>query len=79
MLLALTDAVLGSDNAAVESAINAVLERLGPAALADTAATIASYDSIVKVVDAVGVPLEDETMEKTTDIRNDLGITGRQP
>lgn len=75
MLLSLTDAVLGTDDEAVATAIEAVLNRLGPAALADTAATIASYDSIVKVVDATGVPLEDETMQKTEDLRSDLGIT----
>ena len=60
-------------------AIAAVREKLGQAALADTAATIASYDSIVKVVDATGVPLEDETMDKTVDIRADLGLDGLNP
>ena len=74
ILLALTDAVLGTDDDAVTVAIEAVRTRLGQAALADTAATIASYDSIVKVVDATGVPLEDETMDKTVELRKELGI-----
>lgn len=74
MLLALTDAVLGTDDSAVVAAIDAVRKRLGDAALGDAAATIASFDSIVKVVDATGVPLEDETLELTVDIRAELGI-----
>ena len=74
MLLTLTDAVLGSDDAAVEAAIAAVRNRMGGAALVDAAATIASYDSIVKLADATGIPLESEKFDETTELRAELGI-----
>ena len=74
MLLTLTDAVLGSDDAAVEAAIAAVRNRMGGAALVDAAATIASYDSIVKLADATGIPLETQKFDQTTELRAELGI-----
>jgi len=48
---------------------------MGDRALVDAAATAASYNSIVKVADASGIPLEHETADKTADIRAELGIS----
>ncbi len=48
---------------------------MGVAALVDAAATVASYNSVVKVADATGIPLDSETAQETVDLRHDLGIT----
>ena len=48
---------------------------MGDRALVDAAATVASYNSIVKVADATGIPLEPETAGKTADLRAELGIS----
>jgi len=75
LLIALTDAVLGTDTQAVERARAALRDQLGEAVLADAPATVASYNSLVKVADATGIPLDTQTAESTADIRHDLGIT----
>jgi hypothetical protein len=50
------------------------MTKMGGATLSDTAATVASYNSIVKVADATGIRLDSETAEKTADMRTELGI-----
>lgn len=48
---------------------------MGGATLSDTAAIVASYNSIVKIADATGIPLDIETADKTADMRTELGIS----
>ena len=74
LLLGFTDAVLGTDDRALDDARAALVAKLGGAALADAAGTVASYNAIVKVADATGIPLDDETADETADLRADLGI-----
>lgn len=74
LLLAFTEAVLGSDDKALDDVRIALRHRMGDAALVDVAATVASYNSIVKVADATGIPLDTETADETADIRAELGI-----
>ena len=74
LLLAFTEAVLGTDDRTLDDTRAALLAELGGAALVDAAGTVASYNSIVKVADATGIPLDDETADETADLRADLGI-----
>ncbi|MBT5433871.1 MAG: hypothetical protein HOI34_02335 [Rhodospirillaceae bacterium] len=74
LLLTLVDATLGTDDGALTRARNAVLDTMGGAVLIDAAATIASYNSIVKVADATGIDIEDETTAMIADIKDELGI-----
>ena len=74
LLIAFAEAVLGTNDAVLRSARAALRDRMGDAALVDAAATVASYNSVVKVADATGIPLDTETAEATADLREDLGI-----
>lgn len=58
VLLALVDAALGQDDAALTQARFAVRGFLGEAALPDAAAVIGGFDGITRIADATGIPLE---------------------
>ncbi len=73
-LIAFTEAVLGDDDDALARSREDLRVAIGDAGLADAAATLGSYNSIVKVADATGIPLDKETMEMTADLRAELGI-----
>jgi hypothetical protein len=60
-----------SDVPAVRERVIAVL---GGAAFVDVCATIASFNAVVKLADATGIPLEDVKEERTRDFREALGI-----
>jgi len=47
---------------------------LGDAAYVDTCATVASFNSVVKIADGSGIPLEEVKESVTMDIRESLGI-----
>lgn len=55
---------------------DAVRQRLGEAALVDTAATIAIFTAVVKIADAIGIPLENAKAETSKEFRQALGIDG---
>lgn len=44
------------------------------AAFVDICANVASFNSVVKIADGCGIPLEDLKESKTRDIRESLGI-----
>ncbi len=77
-LLAVTDAVLGRDDAILERCREAVRDALGKAGLADAAATLGSYNAIVKVADATGTELDAETAGMTADLCEELGLADRK-
>ena len=74
LLNTFAEAVLGTDDAQLDSAQNAVRKALGPAALVDTAAVIATFMQMDRIADATGVPLDDFVVEATSDVREDLGL-----
>jgi hypothetical protein len=47
---------------------------LGAAALVDAAAVVASFNAVVKLADACGIPLEDFKAEATADLRAELQL-----
>ncbi len=73
-LLALVDATLGRDGAALEQTRAAVRAALGEAALLDAAAVIGGFDGITRIADATGIPLEPAKAEQTADFFDALGI-----
>ena len=74
LLSAFAEAVLGTDDAQLDSARNAVVEALGPAALVDAAAVIAAFMQMDRIADATGIPLDDFVVDATNDFREDLGL-----
>ena len=73
-LLAFADAVVGTDDAALERARDAVLRELGPAQLVDAAAVASNFERMVRVADATGIPLDPPIVMLTESLRRDLGV-----
>ena len=74
LLLAFADAVVGDDDAELDRVRVALVEELGEAAFVDAAATAASFNSVVRVADATGIPIEEYRKDPTREILNDLGV-----
>ena len=51
-----------------------VVAALGAEGLVDAAGVIATFNAIVRVADASGIPLEEAKREASVDIRAELGI-----
>jgi hypothetical protein len=59
LLVAYAEAVVGDDEVKLGAARAALLEAMGPEALVDAAATVASFNSVVRVASATGIPLDE--------------------
>ena len=51
-----------------------VVAALGAEGLVDAAGVIATFNAIVRVADASGIPLEEAKREASVEIRTELGI-----
>lgn len=60
LLIEFTEAILGTDPARLEKARLAVWDTLGEAAFVDAAAVAAGYNSVVKIADGSGIPIDEE-------------------
>ena len=74
ILTRFVETCLGDDDAALESTRNSVLQAMGEAAFVDVCATVASFNAVVKLADATGIPLEEAKEARTRDIRATLSI-----
>lgn len=74
LLVAFTDAVMGSDDAALSKIRNDVRAAIGDAALVDAAAVASAFNGFTRIADSTGIPLEDAKAESTADFRAALGI-----
>ncbi len=50
------------------------LETLGPAKFVEAAATVGIFNGLVRVADSTGIPSDPMTLERTADVRGDLGF-----
>lgn len=73
-LLEFGEAMLGRDAKRQALARNTVYRMLGPAALVDAAAIVASFNAVVKIADGTGIPLEDDKAAATQELRDALGL-----
>ena len=73
-LLAFADAVVGTDDAALDRARAAVLRELGPAELVDAAAVASNFERMVRVADATGIPLDPPLAMITEPLRRVLDL-----
>lgn len=79
VLLAFGEAVLGDDDARLNAARERLQVAMGPAALVDAAAIVASFNAVVKIADGSGIPLEDFKAAATADLREALGLDRLDP
>jgi hypothetical protein len=75
LLLAFADAVIGGDDAELDRARTALIETLGEEAFIDAAGTTASYNAIVRIADATGIPVDEFKQDAAREILDDLGVT----
>lgn len=72
-LLAFADAViLGPDTALTESR-SRLLNLLGTEGLVDAAATVASFNSVVRLADSTGIPIEAHKQEIAAGLEQSFG------
>ena len=73
-LLAFADAALAFDAATMAGPRSEALAAVGDAALVDAAAVIGAFNGIVRIADAMGIPLEEAKAADSADWRASLGI-----
>jgi uncharacterized OsmC-like protein len=73
-LIEFGEAMLGNDKNRQAAARQGVYRALGPEGLVDAAAIVASFNAVVKIADATGIPLEDYKEAATQDLRAALGL-----
>ncbi len=72
-LLAFADAViLGPDSALPESRAR-LLDLLSPVGFLDAAATVASFNAVVRLADSTGIPIEDHKHEIAAGLEQSFG------
>jgi len=74
VLVALAEAQVAGDEAALVRARRGVVGRLGSEGLVDAAAVAANFERMVRIADSTGIPLDAPVNAMTGDIRGDLGI-----
>ena len=72
-LIAFADAVVIAGNGDLAKAREALCAELGPDALVDAAAVVASFNAVVRIADACGIPLEEFKREAVAGIVAELG------
>ena len=76
LLHGFAEAVTLGDDARTAELRDALVDRLGEAAMIDAAATAAAFHGFVRVVDATGAPVEGAAGGQVTlEFREELGIT----
>jgi alkylhydroperoxidase family enzyme len=74
-LVAFVDAVMQGDDAACDAAREALRGVLTPAAFVDACAVLGAFNSVDRIADATGLPLDDRLAAMSGDVRRELGIS----
>ena len=74
VLVALAEAQVAGDEAALVRARRGVVGRLGSEGLVDAAAVVANFERMVRIADSTGIPLDTPLNVMTGDIRGDLDL-----
>lgn len=73
-LIALADAQVGDDDAALAAARARVLAEMGSDALVDAVAVVANFERMVRIADATGTPLDPPIATMATGLRAELDL-----
>ncbi len=65
---------VASRDEALERYRRELLEAAGPAVLVDAAGVAANFQRMTRVADAVGIPVDDTSLEMGQQVRQELGI-----
>lgn len=75
-LLRYTDALLGTDRAALDRCRDALAKLLGDDAIAGVAATAATFSMNDRIANACGIPVEPMVLKPTKELREAMGLNG---
>lgn len=73
-LIDFAEAVVGGTETELEPARKALVAAVGEEGFVDAAGVVASFNAVVRIADATGIPVEDFKLEKTVEERAALGI-----
>lgn len=74
LLIALADAFMGGDAAALAAAREALATALGEAAMVDAIAVAANFQRMVRIADGTGIPSDSAMLVMAGDLPRDLGL-----
>ena len=74
LLLDFAEAVIGSTEGEIARARDALIPAVGAEGFVDAAGVVASFNAVVRIADATGIPVEDFKLERTVEERAALGI-----
>jgi hypothetical protein len=74
VLLALAEAMVGDDDAALARARDRVIGEVGAAEFVDAVAVASNFERMVRIADSTGIPLEESLDAVSADLRADLGL-----
>ena len=73
-LVRFAEAVLGTDDAELGLAREALLAALGPAGFVEAAGVVSNFQRMVRIADATGIPLDAPVEMLTQDLRDQLRL-----
>ena len=73
-LLQFTDTWLGDDPAAFAEARRALVEKMGPEAMVDTAGVVSNFQRMVRIADSIGIPSDEAMLVTSEKLCEQLGI-----
>lgn len=73
-LMTFAEAVSGGDPTELQAARESLLASAGEAVLVDAAGVAANFQRMVRIADAIGIPVDDMTTELGNQVRAELGI-----
>ena len=73
-MLAFSDAVIGTDPAALNEARSALAEGLGPAAVSAASSVAANFTKNDRIANGLGFPIDAIAMDGHKDLREQLGL-----
>ena len=74
LLLAFSDAVVADDDAELDRLRSELVELLGEEALVDAAGTVASFNAVVRVADATGIPIDEFKAGPAREVLEEIGF-----
>ena len=74
LLLDFAEAVIGGAEGEIDRARDALVPAVGADGFVDAAGVVASFNAVVRIADATGIPVEDFKLERTVEERAALGI-----
>lgn len=74
LLLAFSDAVVGDDDTELDRLRRELRDLLGEEALIDGAGTVASFNAVVRVADATGIPIDEFKADPAREVLAEIGF-----